>query len=71
MCDEKTVEYLRDLIAEKQAIVDQRGEADGRGSISQRQQQQQQQQPKSIVLKLLDQGKGWNAAVYRGKIVYC
>ena len=41
MCDEKTVEYLRDLIAEKQAIEVNSNAANA----------------KSIVLKLLDQGK--------------
>ena len=59
MCDEKTVEYLRDLIEEKKTIetnnnkVDESGTtAGGSGNV--------QAGPKSIVLRLLDQGKKLN-----------
>ena len=43
MCDEKTVEYLRDLIEEKKTIENNNNKDEN--------------VPKSIVLRLLDQGK--------------
>ena len=43
MCDEKTVEYLRDLIEEKKTIENNNNKDENA--------------PKSIVLRLLDQGK--------------
>ena len=43
MCDEKTVEYLRDLIEEKKTIENNNTKDENA--------------PKSIVLRLLDQGK--------------
>ena len=60
MCDEKTVEYLRDLIEEKKTIetnnnkVDESGTAGSSGNV------QVAAGPKSIVLRLLDQGKKLN-----------
>ena len=54
MCDEKTVEYLRDLIEEKKTIennneeIREMGSGTNASAIS---------GPKSIVLRLLDQGK--------------
>ena len=49
MCDEKTVEYLRDLIAEKQSLEHQLGVAQmGMGGVGAQ---------KGVVFKLLEQGR--------------
>ena len=50
MCDEKTVEYLRDLIQEKQTI--EATAAAGGGTIG-----EDGKANKSVVVKLLEQGK--------------
>ena len=59
MCDEKTVEYLRDLIEERKTIennnVEEIQEIGGNGGNS-----VATSGPKSIVLRLLDQGRQQN-----------
>ena len=55
MCDEKTVEYLRDLIAEKHEL----DQVEGGGSR------------KAIVAKLLEQGKIWSSFFARFFCTYC
>ena len=60
MCDEKTVEYLRDLIEERKTIENNNieeiqeigGNASGNSVAT--------SGPKSIVLRLLDQGRNQN-----------
>lgn len=58
MCDEKTVEYLRDLIAEKQILERDRegvavGVANGGGGGG-----------KSVLMKLLDQGRWYEILLH-------
>ena len=59
MCDEKTVEYLRDLIEERKTIennnIEEIQEIGGNGGNS-----VATSGPKSIVLRLLDQGRNQN-----------